>query len=146
MGTEIIHGRVEPTEPDRTKWGYGYYRTMRIHEVSGKPRDLHKVSAGGAVREAIARGAEGSFHLSSHAGMRGIHGVKLADGTRHYAHFNNLEKMMMALAVIAVVLLVLFLRGMEVPLLAVIVGLIFAAYLPFARRGRLEAEREFHAA
>ena len=146
MASQIIEGRIEPTAPDRIKRGYGYYKSLTIHQPGGAKRNLDKVSAGPAVREAIAKGAEGQFYLSKHAGMLGIHGVKLADGTKHYAHFNNFEKLMTVFAGIAVVLLILFVMGMKVPFLAVIVGLAFAVYLPIARKGRLEAEREFGAA
>ena len=56
------------------------------------------------------------------------------------------ETLMVVLAGIAMILLVLFLVGKEVPLLALVIGLAFTVYYPFARKGRLEAEREFHGA
>jgi hypothetical protein len=142
---EIVQGRVDSTEPRRVKWGYAYYPELVIHTSTGD-RTLQKVSAAGGVRDVIARGGAGAFHLSKHYGMLGIHGVKLADGTKHYAHFNNFEKLMGALGIIAIILLVMGLAGMKVPWLPIILGGGFGIYTIFARKGRLQNERAFHAA
>ena len=83
MASEVIKGRVEPTKPDRVKWGYAYYKKLVIHEANGGTRELVKLGAAGPVRELIERGGEAEFHTSKHAGMLGIHGVRLADGSKH---------------------------------------------------------------
>jgi hypothetical protein len=142
---EIVQGRVDATAPRRVKWGYAYYPELVIHTATGD-RALAKVSAAGGVRDTIERGGEGTFYLSKHYGMLGVHGVKLPDGTKYYAHFNNFEKLMGALGVIAAILLLMGLMGMEVPWLPIILGGGFGLYTIFARKGRLENERLFHAA
>src|SRR5688500_4846769 len=103
MASEIIKGRVEATRPDRVKWGYAYYKKLLIHLDGGGTRELSKLAAGGAVKELIERGGEGEFHLSKHAGMLGIHGIRLADGSKHYAHFNNMETMFAIAGLVAIV-------------------------------------------
>ncbi|MEO5578981.1 MAG: hypothetical protein ABIR25_08040 [Sphingomicrobium sp.] len=142
---ETVQGRVEATVPKRVKWGYAYYPMLVIHTASG-PREFAKISAAGKVREVIEHGGEGTFYLSKHTQMLGIHGVKLADESKYYAHFNNMEWMFLLGAVVAVLGIVARLAGVEgFPLTPIVIGTIFAVFYPVIRNGRLQAKRAFDA-
>ncbi|MEO7411300.1 MAG: hypothetical protein ABIU10_08275 [Sphingomicrobium sp.] len=142
---ETVQGRVEPTTPKRVKWGYGYYPTLVIHTASG-PREFAKISAAGKIREMIERGGEGTFYLSKHAGALGVHGVKLTDGTKYYAHFNNLELIFIIGAVAGAGVLLLRMMGVEdAPITPVVVGTILAVAYFLIRNGRLQAKKAFDA-
>ena len=91
MSTEIITGRIAPTEPIREKRGYCLFDPLVITGTDGKARELRKVSAGGEVANIIRRGGEGRFYLGKNAGMAGIHGVRLNDGTAAYSKYHNME-------------------------------------------------------
>ena len=143
---ETVQGRVEATAPKRVKWGYAYYPALVIHTATG-PREFAKISAAGGVRELIERGGEGTFFLSKHVGMLGIHGVKLADGTKHYAHFNNFEWVFLFGAGAGGLMLLLRLMGVEdAPITPIVIGTIFGACILIIRNGRLQAKRAFDAA
>ena len=45
----------------------------------------------GAVTDLVRKGGTGRFYLSSGGGQTGIHGVRLDNGTQAYAHYNNME-------------------------------------------------------
>lgn len=140
-----VQGRVDATTPTRVKWGYAYYPKLVIHTASG-PREFAKISAAGKVREVIEHGGEGAFYLSKHAGALGVHGVKLADGTKYYAHFNNMEVIFVIVAVVAALGIMAKLAGVEgFPLTPIVIGTIFAALYPVIRNGRLQSKRAFDA-
>lgn len=143
---ETVKGRVEATVPKRVKWGYGYFPAMVIHTAGG-PREFTKVSAAGKVRELIERGGEGTFFLSKHAGVLGIHGVKLADGTKYYAHFNNLELIFIIGVVAGAGTLLLKLMGVEeAPITPIVMGTILGTAWLVIRNGRQQAKAAFDAA
>lgn len=142
---ETVQGRVEATAPRRIKWGYAYYPMLVIHTANG-PREFAKISAAGKVREVIEHGGEGTFYLSRHTGMPGIHGVKLTDGSKHYAHFNNMELIFLIAAATAALGIGARLAGVEgFPLTPIVIGTIFAACYFVIRNGRLQAKRAFDA-
>lgn len=143
---EPVQGRVEATTPKRVKWGYAYFPQLVIHTAAG-PREFAKISAAGKVREVIERGGEGTFYLSKHAGALGVHGVKLADGSKYYAHFNNMEVIFVIAAAVAALGIMAKLAGVEgFPLTPIVIGAIFAALYPIIRNGRLQAKKAFDAA
>lgn len=142
---EAVQGRVEATVPKRVKWGYGYYPTLVIHTATG-PREFAKVGAAGKVREVIERGGEGTFFLSKHGGALGVHGVKLADGSKYYAHFNNHEWIFLFAAGLGALTLLLRMMGLEnAPVTPIVIGTIFAAVWLVIRNGRLQTKRAFDA-
>ena len=143
---ETVQGRVEAMAPQRVKWGYAYYPKLVIHTASG-PREFVKISAAGKVRDVIERGGEGIFHLSKHAGMLGVHGVKLADGSKYYAHFNNLEWIFLLATALGAGVGVLKVMGVEdAPVTPIVVGTIFFAVWLIIRNGRLQNKKAFDAA
>ena len=142
---ETVQGRVEATAPKRVKWGYAYFPTLVIHTASG-PREFAKISAAGKVREVIERGGEGTFFLSKHAGALGVHAVKLADGTKYYAHFNNLELIFIIAAVAGAGTLLLRLMGVEdAPITPIVMGAILGTAYFLIRDSRLQAKKAFDA-
>lgn len=148
MAIEIIKGCVEPTKPDRVKWGYAYFKRLQIHVDGGGTRELLKLSAAGAVRDLIERGGVGEFHLSTHARMLGIHGVRTADGSKHYARFSNIEIFMAVGGIVAIVGLIL--RAGDIvptfPLTPIIIGAILGIFYFIVRAGRIANKTEFDAA
>lgn len=145
MAVEIVRGRIAPTEPTRVKRGYAYYDRLAI-ETDGGKRELAKVSAAGAVRDIIARGGSGRFYLSKHAGMLGIHGARLDDGTTAYAHFNNFEIVFLLGMGVGLFALVMRLMGFEEMMITpIVVGGILAVAYFMVRAGRLKAKAEFDA-
>lgn len=146
MAVEIVSGRIAPTEPSRVKRGYALYDRLAIETDGGGRRELAKVSAAGAVKDIIARGGSGRFYVSKHAGMLGIHGARLDDGTAAYAHFNNVELIFLIGMAAGAFMLVVWLMGMEGRMITpVIVGGLLAIGYFVIRAGRLKAKAEFDA-
>lgn len=60
MAVEIIEGRVGPSEPMRSSRGFCLFDPLVITDASGKPRELRKLFAGGAVADHQAFLREGA--------------------------------------------------------------------------------------
>ncbi len=142
---EVVQGRVEAAVPKRVKRDYAYYDRLVIHTASG-PREFAKISAAGKVREVIERGGDATFYLSKHGGALGIHGVKLADGTKYYAHFNNSELIFIFGMIAGAITGVLHVLGVEgAPLTPVVIGTVFVVVWLVIRNGRLQNKKAFDA-
>src|SRR5687768_9689373 len=144
MATEIIEGSIAPSEPVRSKRGYCLFDPLVITDKSGKSREYKKVSAGGAVAEAIRRGAKGKFYLGKNGGMAGIHGIRLDDGTSIYARYNNLELMLMIGVGAGLFMLVVGLLGIDGFMITpVIIGAALLVFLLIVRSGRIADHKAF---
>ena len=146
MNPEIVEGKIDPTKPRRVSRGFGLFDKVVIHQKGGGERVLEKVSAGGRIREIVEHGCTGKFYISKHAGMLGIHGVRMADGTSVYHHFNNFELILWIGAVIGVLTLAGSLVGLpDMPLTPLVLGGIFVVALFVVRAGRARAKAQYDA-
>ena len=144
MSNEIVTGTVRPVEPRRSKRGYCMFDTVVIEEASGKQRVIKKACAGGEVAAAIRRGGTGKFYISSYGGQTGINGVRLDDGTKAYAHYNNIEIMLIVGIVIGLFFIVVGLAGIEGFMITpVVIGAVFVVMYFYMRSNRLSAQRLF---
>lgn len=145
MANEIVTGTVRPVEPRRSKRGYCMFDQLVIEEAGGKQRVINKACAAGEVAAAIRRGGKGKFYLSSYGGQTGINGVRLDDGTKAYAHYNNIEIMLIVGIVIGLGFVVIGLAGIDGFMITpVVIGAIFIVMYFYMRSNRLSAEKLYH--
>ena len=91
MALEILDGTIEAGAPARASGGYAIFDTLRFRDRQGAERSFKTVCTAGAVTELVRNGGSGRFYLSSGGGQTGIHGVRLDSGAQAYAHYNNME-------------------------------------------------------
>ncbi len=91
MAVEVIEGTLEATEPTRGKRGYGQYVALRIDGANGQERTISKVAAGPAMVEEIRQGGAGRYYLARADGANALIGVRRPDGAAIYAHYQNIE-------------------------------------------------------
>ena len=91
MALEILDGTIDASAPVRASGGFAIFDTLRFRDRSGVERSFKTVCTGGAITELLRKGGTGRFYLSSGGGQTGIHGVRLDNGTQAYAHYNNME-------------------------------------------------------
>src|SRR6185503_11959056 len=124
---------------------FAMFKALHFRDRSGATRDIANVCSGGAVTDALRKGGTGRFYLSSGGGQTGIHGVRLDDGTKAYAHYNNMEFIVL-LGIAAGVAAFAFSTAtgsmMITPL--VIAVLLVAAYV-FLRSVRVAGKRQYEA-
>ena len=93
----------------------------------------------------MRRGGAGRYYLSSGGGQTGIHGVRLDDGTKAYAHYNNMEPIILAGIAVGVVLLVLRLMGMDVMTTPIVIAVLLVGAYLFLRGIRVAGKRQYDA-
>ena len=146
MAVEIIEGESVAAEPMRVKRGYALYDTLTIRDSSGKERVFKKVAAGRDVDAALRKGGKGRFYVSNFGGASGIHGVRMADGTAAYGHYNNLEMIVLLGIAAGAAMLVLGLLGIaDFMITPVIIGAALLVGFFFIRHHRLEGKRQYDA-
>lgn len=91
MALEILDGTIEAAAPMRASGGFAIFDTIRFRDRKGVERSFKTVCTAGEITEILRKGGTGRFYLSSGGGQTGIHGVRLDNGTQAYAHYNNME-------------------------------------------------------
>jgi hypothetical protein len=143
MAMEILDGSIDPAEPVRSKGKYAMFDTLRFRDRSGAERSLKKVCCGGDVTAAVRKGGSGRYYLSSGGGQTGIHGVRHDDGTSAYAHYNNMEFIVLLGIAAGLAMLVIGLVGGEMMITPVVIGvLLFGVYF-YLRSVRVAAKRQY---
>ncbi len=145
MAMEILDGTIEPAEPVRDKRGYLMFDTLRFRDRKGGERELKKVCCGGDVGKAVRKGGAGRFYLSSGGGQTGIHGVRMDDGTRAYAHYNNMEPIILVAIALGAVMLVLRLMGNDVMITPIVIAAVLVGFYIFLRGIRVAGKKQYDA-
>ena len=91
MALEILDGTIDAAAPVSARGGFAIFDTLRFRDRAGAERTFKTVCTAGAVTDLVRKGGTGRFYLSSGGGQTGIHGVRLDNGTQAYAHYNNME-------------------------------------------------------
>lgn len=146
MATEILDGTIDPAEPVRSKRGYLMFDTLRFRDRKGGERSLKKICCAGDVGAAVRKGGAGRFYLSSGGGQTGIHGVRMDDGTKAYAHYNNIELLLLIGIVIGLFFVVVGIAGIDGFMITpVVIGAAFVVLYFYVRGIRVSGRRQFEA-
>ena len=143
---EILDGTIEPKEPVRSKRRYLMFDTLRFRDRDGSERTLKKICCGGDVGDAVRKGGSGRFYVSSGGGQTGIHGVRMDDGTKAYAHYNNVEMALLIGIAIGLFFLVIGVAGLEGFMITpVVIGAVFVVMYFYIRGIRVSGRRQYEA-
>lgn len=145
MAVEILDGTIEPAEPVRSKRKYLMFDTLRFRGRDGSERQLKKICCGGEVGTAVRRGGSGRFYLSSGGGQTGIHGVRMDDGTKAYAHYNNMELVTLIGIAAGMILLIVGIVTDEMMIIPVVIGFLLIGAYFYLRGIRLAGQKQFDA-
>ncbi|HSI00708.1 MAG TPA: hypothetical protein VLA02_08910 [Reyranella sp.] len=145
MAVEILDGTIDPAEPVRAKAKYGMFSALRFRDRNGGERTLSKVCTGGELTALVRKGGTGRFYLSSGGGQTGIHGVRLDDGTSAYAHYNNMELIVMIGIAAGAAMLVIGVVTGDILWLPVVIGVLLLGAYFFLRGIRVAGKRQYDA-
>ncbi len=143
MTMEVLDGTIEPRDPVRSKRRYLMFDTLRFRGRDGSERELKKICCGGDVGDAVRKGGAGRFYVSSGGGQTGIHGVRMDDGTKAYAHYNNMEPIILAGIALGAILLVLRLIGYDVMITPIVIAVVLVGAYLFLRGIRVAGKRQY---
>lgn len=144
MSTSIIDGTVEEAVPGRRRGGLTVFKSIRFRLDDGSDHTMAKAVVKQAVADELTPGARGRFYRFDALDIRGIHGVRAADGRAIYAFPANNQTAALVLAVVltAWIAFKLSVDG-ELPLLAAALLILSAVVWIFMAKGQAEAKRQF---
>lgn len=143
MATEILDGSIDAVEPIRAKGKFAMFDTVRFRDRSGAERTLKNVCSGGAVTDIIRKGGSGRFYLSSGGGQTGIHAVRLDDGTKAYAHYNNMEFIVLLGIAAAIVSPIIGYFTGQIMITPMVIGVLLVAAYVFLRSIRVAGKQQY---
>ncbi len=146
MPAEIIEGTLEPAQPISTRRGYARFSGVGITSPSGERRVLPKFATGEPVTSEIVKGGAGRYYFAKVDGGHAIFGVRRADGSATYGHYDNLEPILLVVGLLgAGGAIARFGFGVGFPLLAALLGPLLLLGWAFFRRRRIAQKRFFDA-
>ena len=143
MAVEILDGSIEPAQPARTKGKWVMFDTLRFRGRNSGERELKKICCAGDVADAVRKGGAGRYYLSSGGGQTGIHGVRMDDGTQAYAHYNNMEKIVLIGAIAGMFMLGVGIVTGKWMITPVVLGFLLIGAYVFLRSIRIAGQRQY---
>ena len=144
MPTSIIDGSVEAADLRRAKGGATIFRSLTFQQADGGTRTIRNAVVKDNVAAELVPGASGRFYLYNAFDLKGVHGVRTADGRDIYGFAGNNQKIFLILGIfnLAWVIFTIAVRG-GVPLLgAALLILSIVGYI-FMSKGQREAQAQF---
>ena len=141
MSVSQIDGKVLTAPIKFNRRGVVRFDHIELERSDGRTERIAKPVATAEIAERIAPGAEGRFYLYKVLDVKGVHGVRLADGTERYAYPGKNAGIFLGVIVMSFAWMALriFDRG-DVPLLGVLLlGFGIAGY--FMTRSSRSASR-----
>jgi hypothetical protein len=144
MSVNFIDGTVIEAPVKVRRKPFVRYDRIVFARPDGGTQRVDKLTAASAIAAVIVPGAQGRFYLYKTIDMKGIHGVRLADGTTLHAYPGNNEWIFgILLAVnVAWIAVRLALDG-SVPILALLMIALGITGLVLTRSSRAETRRQF---
>ncbi len=119
------------------------FKELRIRDRNGRERALGKVCCGGDVGDAVAKGGAGRFYLSSGGGQTGIHGARMDDGRSAYAHYNNMEMIVLLGIAAGAAVLVFGMLSEGIMITPVVIGVLLIGGYFYLRSIRMTGKRQY---
>lgn len=144
MSVHVIEGKVVEAPVKFSRRGIVRFEHLTLARTDGQTERIAKPVTTAELAEAIVPGAEGRFYLYKVLDVRGIHGVRLADGTALYAYPGQNVRIFLLVVVMSLAWLALrfFDRG-DLPILGLILFAFGAVGYFLTHSNRAETLRQF---
>jgi hypothetical protein len=146
MAIERVTGTLDPVQPNFNRKGYARFNLLRIVEPDGKAREFRNVATGGQVSNEIIAGGQGTYYFTTAEGALGLFGVRRPDGAANYAHFSNVEIVVLVGGLLGTLAgIARFVFGFGIPALGYILGPPLLAAWFYLNLKKQAARRAFEA-
>jgi hypothetical protein len=144
MSVDFIDGTVVEAPVKIRRKPFVRYDHIVFARPDGGTQRIDNPIAASAIAAAIVPGAQGRFYLYKTIDMKGIHGVRLADGTALHAYPGNNEWIFGILLAVNIAWIAMRLaRDGSVPILALLMIALGVTGLVLTRSSRAETRRQF---
>ena len=86
MNIWTIEGTLTATETKWTRKGKTYFARLAFQKADGSTEELKKVIVDDSVAAELVADAQGRFYLFKSMGVKGLYGVRFADGREVHAY------------------------------------------------------------
>lgn len=106
MGTSIVDGTIESIEAGRRNKKVAVFKTIVFRENDGATRTIKKAVVTGPLMDQIVPGNSARFYLFTAFDIKGVHGIRKADGTALYDYpGKNNTKIFIAVIIVSLLLI-----------------------------------------
>lgn len=106
MAVSTIDGTLEHVEGPRQCRKVTRFKTLVFREDGGESRTIKNALVAGDVAAELREGIRGRFYTFTALDVKGIHGVRTADGTGRHAYPGSNAKLFLTLVIISSIVLV----------------------------------------
>lgn len=144
MPTSIIDGSIEAADLRRAKSGATIFRSITFQEDGVGTRTIRNAVVKDNVAAELVPGARGRFYLYNAFDLKGVHGIRSADGRDVYGFAGNNQKIFLILGIFNLVWIAftIAVRG-GVPLLGAALFILSVVGYIFMSKGQREAQEQF---
>lgn len=144
MTTSIVDGSVESADLKRARAGLAIFRTITFQQDDGRSQTIRNAVVKDNVAAELVPGARGRFYLYNAFDLKGVHGVRTADGRDVYGFAGNNQKIFLILGIVNLAWIALVLATRDaVPLLGVAMLVLSVVGYIFMSKGQREAKAQF---
>jgi hypothetical protein len=145
MSTSIIDGTIEDAEPGRRSGAVRVFKSIRFQLADGSSRTVTKAVIKQPLADAIVPGTKGRFYLFNAFDIKGIHGLRAADGREIFAFPRNNQTIFLIVGLVnlAWITLRVFLIDGGVPMLGLALLILAVVGWYFMSKGAAEAKAQF---
>lgn len=144
MGVSTVDGRIESVTLKRKRRDIGFYKEIVFRENDGGTRTIKNAVVKDPVNAEIVEGNAGRFYLFTAFDIKGVHGVRKADGTAAYAFPGNNAVIFAILVPVNIAWVILrFLIDGGIPFLGVALAILGTIGYFFMRGGARDAQAQF---
>lgn len=120
MAVSIVEGTIDSLELRQARKKFSLYKHVTIRGSDGNTTRVEKAVAAAPIAERLAPGVAGKFYLFRTIDVRGVHGIRLNDGTA-IQQYPGANHWIFAILIVVNLLWALLLVALEgrVPFLAV---------------------------
>lgn len=146
MAVSTIDGTLERVEGARQYRKVTRFKTLVFREASGESRTIKNALAAGDVVAELREGNRGRFYTFTALDVKGIHGVRIADGTAHFAFPGSNAKLFLTLVIISSIVLVgRLVIGDGMPVFQLLLTVFLGIGWYFTQKSEREARVQFDA-
>ncbi len=144
MPTSIIDGSIEAADLRRAKGGATIFRTITFQQTGVGTRTIRNAVVKDNVAAELVPGTRGRFYLYNAFDLKGVHGVRTADGRAVYGFAGNNQKIFLILGIFNLIWIAftIAVRG-GIPLLGTALLILSVVGYIFMGKGQREAQAQF---
>ncbi len=144
MPTSMIDGTVEEADVRTDRAGVKIFRCIRFRLNDGSEHTIEKAVTTKAVGDELVPGASGRFYLFKAFDIKGVHGVRMADGRAVHGFPGNNQRIFLLAGIVAVLWNAILIATRDsISLLAVAMIVLSVVGWYFTSKGKREAQAQF---